>query len=241
MEGPSLRILSDDLQILKNQKIKKVYGNAKFDKELLLKQTIKDVFAFGKRLIIQLDDYALTIHFLMYGSYRINSERPQMNPRLALVTPKYSFFVYNCSIKCFKISDIKNHLPMDIDILSEDWNMPKVIDLIKCHKNETIDDILLDQEIFPGVGNIIKNEALFLSKTSPLKKVSKIQIKKLKEIAQQTRLFSQKFLELRKIFQLKKHLQIYRKKECPICKSTIIRKKTGKRQRWSFFCPICQN
>ncbi len=104
----------------------------------------------------------------------------------------------------------------------------------------TIDDILLDQEIFPGVGNIIKNEALFMSSVLPTRKISSLSAKKLKEIALNTREFSLNFVKWREEYQLKKHLLIYRMKNCPTCGSSVVRKKTGKRDRWSFYCPVCQ-
>ncbi len=39
------------------------------------------------------------------------------------------------------------------------------------HAEEEIGDVLLEQEIFSGVGNIIKNEVLFLAKINPKKSV----------------------------------------------------------------------
>ena len=240
MEGPSIHLLAQELQLLVGQKIKKASGNASFEKKILLDQTINEIYPFGKRLIIQLDSHALVIHFLMYGSYRVDEQRKGMNPRLELITSQHAFALYNCSVKCIKRVNLKKYIPFAFDILWPTWNIVKVINIIKRHRTSTIDDILLDQNIFAGVGNIIKNEALFLSKVRPEKKISQLSLKKLKEIANNTRKFSQRFLELRKIFQLKKNLQIYRKTLCPTCGTKIIRKKTGKLQRWSFYCPKCQ-
>lgn len=240
MEGPSLHLLQQELSPFVNTKIKDIFGNASFDKEPLLNQKIRDIFAFGKRLFIQLDDAALVIHFLMYGSYRIDTSRPEMKPRLAIITAQHSLFLYNCSVKCVQESSIKKYLPLELDILSPAWNVATIVKSMQHHPNETIDDILLDQNIFPGVGNIIKNEVLLLSKTSPYTRIAELTPKQLKSIALHAREFSQHFLQWRKAFELKKNLQIYRKKSCPLCGGPIIRAKTGKRQRWTFYCPNCQ-
>ena len=240
MEGPSIHIVADELQIFVNATINKAYGNAAFEKDPLEHQRIGEIFAFGKQLIIQLDTHALATHFLMYGTYRINTERPAMTPRLALTTSKGSFYFYNCSVKCVEKKDVKSLLSIEWDILSPDWDSKKVIKAIKAHKNATIDDILLDQEIFPGVGNIIKNEVLFLAKTSPFNKVKQLPAKKIAEITMHARQFCQKFLELRKKNELTKNLQIYRKAYCPVCNTKIIRAKTGRWSRWSYVCPQCQ-
>lgn len=240
MEGPSIYALAEDLQPFKNKKIKKIYGNAQFEKDYLVYQTIKDIYSFGKRLIIQLDNVALITHFLMYGSYRIDEPRPDRVPRLAIETNTHKLFFYNCSTKIEKNKNIKKKLPLQFDILSDKWDVKQATKAMKTDPNQTIDDVLLDQEIFPGVGNIIKNEALFMSKILPWAQIKNLSTKQLKEIALNARTFSFHFLKWRKLFQ-KKNLLIYRKKECPVCRANVIRGKTGKRNRWSFWCPVCQH
>lgn len=47
MEGPSIHYLARELQLFVHQKIKKVSGNAQFDKEQLVGQTIQEIYAFG--------------------------------------------------------------------------------------------------------------------------------------------------------------------------------------------------
>ncbi len=244
MEGPSIHLLAQELQVIVHQKVTKLFGNAHFDvdKNELVGQRIHDVYAFGKRLVIQLDDYAIISHFLMYGSYRIDEERKDKLPRLALWTKKHKVYFYNCSSKCVsKKQDMKERVPFEFDILSDQWDVKKVVAKMKRYPKSTIDDILLDQEIFAGVGNIIKNEALFMSKVAPQHTIAKLSDKKLKEIALNARSFSELFLQTISRDQwLKKNMQIYRKITCPTCGSKVIRKKTGTRNRWSFYCPKCQ-
>lgn len=240
MEGPSIHQLASDLQPFTKKKIKKIYGNARFEKENLVGQKIKDIFAIGKRLVIQLETVALVTHFLMYGSFRINEERPDRAPRLAIYTYKDKFYFYSCSVKCIEDAHFKDSVAFEYDILSDWWDIKKVVKAMKKHPNTRIDDVLLNQDIFAGVGNIIKNEALFMSRVLPSKKISTLTDKKLALLAQNAREFSFDFLKWRKLYQLKKNLLIYRKKECPVCKTTVTRGKTGTRNRWSFWCPKCQ-
>ncbi|GMU18949.1 MAG: hypothetical protein AMXMBFR12_01410 [Candidatus Babeliales bacterium] len=239
MEGPSIYLLAQELQPFCDQKVIQAFGNAHFEKEAFIQQTIKEIYGYGKRLIIQTDNYALVIHFLMYGSYRIGEQRTGMMPRIALITKKHTLYLYNCSAKAYIDSNLKKKLAFEYDIMNSQWNIAQVIANMKQHSSERIDDILLNQEIYAGVGNIIKNEALYLSRVLPQKKIKQLSLKKLIEIACNTRLYSQQFLDQRKDFELRKHWTVYHKKECP--KGHLIaRKKTGKRQRWSFFCLICQ-
>lgn len=239
MEGPSIYLLAQELQPFCNQKITQAFGNAHFEKEAFINQTILEIYGCGKRLIIQTQEYALVVHFLMYGSYRIDEQREGMMPRVALITRTHALYLYSCSAKAYIDSDLKKKLTFDFDILNPAWNIAKVVAAAKKHPNDTIDDILLNQEIFAGVGNIIKNETLYLSRIMPTKKVKDISVKKLVQIACNARIYSQQFLEQRKDFELRKHWTVYHKKECPKG-HPILRKKTGKRDRWSFFCRVCQ-
>lgn len=239
MEGPSIYLLALELQPFCNQKIMEAFGNAHFEKEALINQIIKEIYGCGKRLIIQTQNYAIVVHFLMYGSYRIDEQRTGMIPRVALLTGKHELYLYNCSAKAYIEHNLKKKLNFKYDIVNPQWNIAKVIAKAKKYPNDTIDDVLLNQEIFAGVGNIIKNETLYLASVLPTKKVKQISLKKLIEIACNARLYSQQFLEQRKDFELRKHWTVYHKKECPKG-HPVSRKKTGKRDRWSFFCPICQ-
>ena len=145
--------------------------------------------------------------------------------------------MFNCSVKFIEDKNFKKSYDFRSDIMSSEWSNDLALKKIKEFPDDEIGDVLLDQDIFGGVGNIIKNEVLFLTRTNPKKTVESIAIKKRKEIIETSRTFSHQFLEWRRIFQLKKHLVIYRKSICPLCESKIIREKTGKRKRWSFYCP----
>ena len=57
------------------------------------------------------------------------------------------------------------------------------------------------------------------------------------KIADEARVFSFHFLELRREFALRKHLEIYGRRTCPSCKGKVSRKVHGERGRRSFLCP----
>ncbi len=150
MEGPSIYALAELLQPFKNKKIKKIYGNAHFEKDDLAKSIIKDIYSYGKRLVIQLDTAALVTHFLMYGSYRIDDPREDKIPRLAIETSTHRLFFYNCSTKRVPAKNLKRKIPFQYDILSDKWDIKKVVAAMKLQKKATIDDVLLDQEFLPA-------------------------------------------------------------------------------------------
>jgi endonuclease-8 len=248
MEGPSLFLAQEQLVDFKGKKVKIVSGNTKIGKERLLAKDVKDIFAWGKHLCFQFDDCAMRVHFLLFGTFEAvidgnsvtGDYKRVREPRLQLVFSNGEISMFNCSIKIFETTDLKSSYDFAIDIMSHQWNSTKAFESIRKQSDEEIDDILLSQDIFAGVGNIIKNEVLSLVKIHPQAKVASLSDDKIKEIITTTREFSYQFYLWRKEFVLRKNLLIYHKASCPHCGRKIIRERTGKTERWSYYCPYCQ-
>jgi endonuclease-8 len=242
MEGPSVKVITEKLAGFVGKMVTAAAGNARIEKEIFQGKEIKGIFSRGKNLVITFPDFTVKLHFLMYGSYRINEERVGVQPRLALRFDGDEMLnFYNCSVRILNTEQLEELNDEAFDILSENWKPDKVLEYVSKMKEELICDVLLDQKVFAGVGNIIKNEALFMAKLHPLSTVENIAEEKLKEVILSARAFSERFYDVRKRDdKLNTHLQIYRKKQCPVCNEKIIMKRTGKRLRISFCCPSCQ-
>ena len=99
--------------------------------------------------------------------------------------------------------------------MADEWDARAALAKVRTFPRAEIADVLLDQAIFAGVGNIIKNEVLFRTRVSPFARVRDISDRKLKAIVADARTFSFRFLELRRIFALRKNLEVYGKSICP--------------------------
>jgi len=249
MEGPSLFLAAEQLKPFINKKITIVSGNTKIGKERLLNKKVLDIFSWGKHLLFQFDTFALRTHFMLFGSFEaivhkkmVTGDYPRKNRpiRLQLVFDIGEIDLYSCSLRYIESANVVELYDYSTDVMSSSWDSKKAFHTIQQMPENEIADVLLDQNIFSGVGNIIKNEVLFLAKIKPTHLVKDISSIKAKKIIRLVREFSLQFYKWRKRFELKKHYQIYRKGVCPICKSKITRKKTGIRNRLSFFCPKCQ-
>jgi endonuclease-8 len=241
LEGPPLRVIAEELSQLTGEYVAEVSGNSKMQKEQLVGQKVLHVFSWGKNLFLQFPEFSLKVHFLMFGSYRFNEERKDVVPRLLLVFSKDTLNLYNCSVKILSNSDMKKLYDKELDIMSENWNLAKVTGLVSSLSQDFICDVLLDQSVFAGVGNIIKNEALFKSEVHPLSVVEGIPKKKLAGIASEARNFSLEFYQaVKKGDNIRSRLTIYGKKTCPVCGGKVVFRKTGKTKRISYFCPSHQ-
>ena len=119
------------------------------------------------------------------------------------------------------------------------WSAAKAIAKMLDEPKMLVCDALMDQQIFSGVGNIIKNEVLFRTHIHPLSVVGQIPTKKLKELVNETVKYTFEFLEQKKAGTLKKHWQAYSKKDCPRDKVPFHKADTGKSHRRTFYCDKC--
>src|SRR4051794_31175133 len=105
-EGPSIVILKEAVQPFKGKKIVKVKGNSKLDIARLTGKEIIDFKSWGKHFLICVEGFTVRIHFMLFGSYRIN-EVKNSKPRLGLLFKKGELNFYACSVK-FIEEDLNN-------------------------------------------------------------------------------------------------------------------------------------
>jgi endonuclease VIII len=238
-EGPSIVILKEELTPFIGKKVLEVSGNAKIELSRMKNKKVLDVKSWGKHFLISFDSFFIRIHLLMFGRYLVN-DRKEIAPRLHLRFKSGEVNFYSCSVKLIdgKAEDMYD---WERDTMSDTWNPQKAYKSVQLEKNEMICDCLLDQEIFAGVGNIIKNEVLFRARVQPESLIKNIPAKKIKEIVALTPEYCFDFLRWKRKFELKKNYQVHTKKFCPVCNSKLsFKQKMGKRMRRSFYCPNCQ-
>lgn len=249
MEGPSLFLAQKQLRPFRGNVVRKATGNTTaFDPAMLKGLEVRDVFAWGKHLVIQFGDFALRFHFLMFGTFEAEVDRMWVTgdyrrsrmPKLSLEFPNGTFNAFSCSIKIIESRNAKAAYDFGIDIMSRAWDEKRVRKLLRASSGEQIADALLDQDIFAGVGNIIKNEVLAITHVAPTRTVGSLSDAKLRRLVAETRAFSKQFYVWRRKFELLKHLRTHRKRVCRHCGGALSREKTGRRERWSYWCPTDQ-
>jgi endonuclease-8 len=238
-EGPSIVILKEEVNKFTGEKIIVVSGNSKIDKDRLFNQKIIAFRSWGKHFLICFKEFTLRIHFLMFGSYKVDEEKPDRPVRLKLAFKNGEINFYSCSIK-FLEGDLDAIYDWSSDVMNDDWSPRKAKAKLKQHPDMMVCDALLEQEIFAGVGNIIKNEVLYRVKVQPESQLKNLPPSKLSKLIAESRIYSFQFLDWKKKYELKKHWLAHNKKMCPRCNLKFTRKHTGVKNRRSFFCTNCQ-
>jgi endonuclease-8 len=248
MEGPSLVILREELKPFVGKKVVKVRGNTKQPKDLLKGRELEKVETWAKVLFLTFSKSKVgphskkiitKTHFLMFGSYRIDDPKENRVPRLELKFENGTVYFYTCSI-LFDADEYLEKIDREVDVMSPAWSEKHVLQLMKKKKKSFLCDIILDQTIFAGAGNIVKNEVLFNIRRDPMTLLSQVPQKDWPRLAYAVRDYCFHFYQWKKKFELKKHWQVYRQQHCPLCESRLCSENTGKLNRKSFYCPNCQ-
>lgn len=237
-EGPSIVILKEEVQQFKGKKVLEVSGNTKINKDRLLHKKIIDFKSWGKHFLIVFNDVTVRVHFLLFGTYRIN-EQKDSTPRLHLKFSNGELNLYTCSVQ-FIEEDLDKVYDWTADVMSDVWNPNAAKKKLLAQPDMLACDALLDQQIFSGSGNIVKNEVLFRIKVHPETKIGDLPPKKLTELIKETRNYCFDFLEWKKAFVLKQHWLAHRKQICPRDKVRFQIAYPGKTKRKAYFCTVCQ-
>ncbi len=239
-EGPSLVILREETTAFAGKKIVRAEGNSKtVELDSLAGQPVLSLRSWGKHFLIALPNRALRIHFMLFGSYRIN-ERKETPVRLSLQFADGSELnFYGCSVKHID-ANLDASYDWDADIMSPTWDPAKARKMLRAQPDMLVCDALLDQDIFAGVGNIIKNEVLFRIRLHPESTVGALPAPKLRQLVEQARQYSFDFLAWKKAWVLKKNWLAHAKKTCPRCNIPYTKAHLGQTQRRAFYCERCQ-
>lgn len=237
-EGPSIVIAKEQISQFIGRKVITAIGNAKIDIPRLEKKKLLDIKTWGKHLLLCFDGFTIRIHFLLFGTYRIN-ETKEAQLRLSLLFSNGVLNIYTASVKVLE-GNINDYYNWSEDVMNDNWNAQNAYDKLTDTPDKLICDVLLEQEIFSGVGNIIKNEILYRVQVHPESVIGKIPTDKKKEIIVQAKQYSFDFLQWKKANVLKQHWLAHTKKKCLRCDLQIHKKYTGTKNRRSFYCSNCQ-
>ena len=239
-EGPSIVILKEAAAGFAGRKVLRVSGNSTQDLQRMHGRKVLAVRSWGKHFLMQFDGFALRVHFMLFGSYRIN-ERRDATPRLSLGFSKgEELNFYACSVK-FVEGDLDGSYDWKADVMSDDWNPALARRKLKARPATLAADALLDQDVFAGVGNIIKNEVLHRIGVHPESAIGALPPRKLGELTRQAREYSFDFYHWKKAYVLRKHYQVHTRTVCPRDGNRLsYRKHLGRAQRRAFFCEGCQ-
>ncbi|MDY6769419.1 MAG: hypothetical protein SVU88_00435 [Candidatus Nanohaloarchaea archaeon] len=240
MEGPSVHAAADELRVLEGATIDAVDGNADQPLDELGGRTIDRVRAVKKRLFLDCGDVHAVTHFLMYGTYRLD-EAKDSEERLHLACGSHTLNIYHASVKVIGGGDEQLAVydrPQE-DVLSPVFDREQAVTALQ-ERDGVVAAVLLDQDVFGGVGNIVKNEVLWAEGIDPRTTAADLPDPATERLTDRAVRWTRHWYAAKRSG-LQQPFRVYRESTCPDCGSDLERADIGEEhERRTVWCPRCQ-
>lgn len=144
-------------------------------------QTVEQVESRGKWLLMHFSSGAtLATHMLMSGSWHIYRpgerwQKPRSTARIVIENAEYHAIGFNVPVAEMHTGDTlarDRRFPQhENDLLSTEFDAGAALERIFQNADGEIGDVLLNQRVMAGVGNVFKSEACFVAGIHPFAKI----------------------------------------------------------------------
>jgi endonuclease VIII len=228
-------------------------------------RTIESVSALGKHLLIAFSgDLVLRTHMRMNGSWHlyksgIRWQRPARDMRVLVIADGVEAVGFNVPVaELLTARDLARHAQLNAlgpDLLDSSFDPAEAARRMRAQARYAIGDVLLNQRVMAGIGNVFKSEILFLAGIAPFTPVAALSdpdIERLIGISREQ--FAANVMTRSQSLSLalgrrttrsldpNKSLWVYGRagKPCRRCGTPIEARKTGLDARLTYWCPLCQ-
>ena len=227
-------------------------------------RTFESVKARGKHLLMTFSgDLILRTHMRMNGSWHVYPagarwHRPERDMRILIGTAEAVAVGFTIPVAEFLTArELAAHKQLGVlgpDLLGKTFDAAAAIEAIR-QRRDPIADVLLDQRVLAGIGNVFKSEILFLAGVDPFAEASTLSDEQLEEIVTIAReqlranvLSSSRTLSpafgrrTTRSLNPNAKLWVYARggKPCRTCGAPIQSRASGLDARLTFWCPECQ-
>jgi endonuclease VIII len=236
--------------------------------EELVGRTVTEVRAVGKHLLMQFDSddgesllptllppLLLRTHMLMMGSWHVYSrgaawQRPTKQARIVIeagdrLAVGFNIPVLELSAESAQFASGVAHLGPDV--LMPSFGATAVIPRVRrLPADRAIGEVLLDQTVVAGIGNIYRCESLYIERINPWMVQGMLSSAQLVELLETASKLMKQNLEPAKVSRNldagASQTWVYRRanRPCRTCATPILSRAQGPQTRTAYWCPTCQ-
>jgi endonuclease-8 len=229
------------------------------DQTPLRGRTIERVHAIGKHLLIEFSGgLTLRSHLRMNGTWHIYRAgerwmRPRSDMRLAIATEDFVAVGFNVPVA--ELLDERARVRSEElrrlgqDLLGEQFDLAEARERVRAHGGQEIGNVLLNQRVVAGIGNVYKSELLFIRRLNPFRRVDELTNDEVDSLLTTARKLLRHNVEresgrreTRTSMRGEDRLYVYGRagKPCRRCGTAIEMRKQGPDARVTFWCGKCQ-
>ncbi len=246
-EGPQVKLISERLHSqLQGQRLtdcRTTRENLQAFSESVKQVTVERVFCKGKHIFLEFSgDRILQNHLLMRGRWRTITGRLLLLPTemwLALETRHTTVAnIRGQLLRPLDAQGLQRQLDsLGPDVMAGECSPEHMVDAVR-RQAAPVAEVLLDQSVLSGIGNVAKSEALFLAQVHPQSMASQLSLRRVLKLAECIRHVMWESYQAGGRWTHR----VYRRTgmKCYECGSRIAMIRQGKERRSTYFCPICQ-
>jgi endonuclease VIII len=199
----------------------------------------------GKHLIMRFEGgIALHTHMRMHGSWHLYrpGERWRQPERRATAVLTFDDVVAVCFAAPVAELVADARLPvahLGPDILADSFDLDEIIRRARTMGTTTLGELLLDQRVCAGIGNIYKCESLWMHRLDPWQRSAALDDEALRRLYSTSRDLMRRNL-LTPIARQRHAVHARGGRPCPRCGTPIRIQPQGEHARLTYFCPRCQ-
>lgn len=240
---------------------KMIESNVSDFKKILVGRKFVDINRIGKWLMFDLNDYVLLSHLRMEGKFFVKKQNEviEKHEHIIITFEDGTDLRYHDTRKFGRMNLVKKEDLDSVEAIKKQGIEPISENLTKEYLKEQFKDktgpiknLLLDQTIISGLGNIYANEVLFASGINPLKRGCDLTLEECERITKSSKEIILKAIEcggttiksytssLGVTGRFQQFLKVHKKEgePCPSCGRPILRIKINGRS--TYYCDNCQ-
>ncbi len=226
----------------------------------LVGQSLREIGTHGKLLLLHLSGgETILCHAMQYGSWQVGEvgmtlRKDAKYVRLRLVTPFHeAVFYHGPVVELLTLAELalnERLQSLGPDVLAADFDREEAWRRLQALPDEPIGDLVMNQRVMAGIGNIYKSEGLFLARLNPYRPAREVRREEIERYWQGVIPLMWRATEhYGPTLTLPTELQrdglthwVYGRKgkPCLRCGTPIQKIAQGSLGRATYFCPLCQ-
>jgi len=213
-------------------------------------RTVTEVKPVGKHLLIRFDNgLAIHSHMRMQGAWHVYAKgerwrRPAWQAKALLETEEVTAVCFAAPVIELVRDEQTKVGHLGPDILTDGWSLPEVIQRARAMGDRPVGELLLDQRVTAGIGNVYRCEALWHERVNPWQPSGALtdeQLGALFEVAREAMRSNLGGGGPRRFPGYGKEAVHGRGgRPCPRCGARIRARAQGELARLTYWCPSCQ-
>jgi endonuclease-8 len=229
-------------------------------------RTVESVRSSGKHLLMAFSgELTLRTHMRMNGSWHVYRpgepwQRPRREMRIVVSTAPFVAVGFSIPVaEWLRASDLrrsKELTSLGPDLLAEHFDQEEAFRRVRARPTELIMEVLLNQRVLAGIGNVYKSEVLFACAVDPFARVEQLSDQQITTLLATARKFLRAnvteglaamttYLGFRRTTRRddpSARLWVYGRvgEPCRRCGTPILIDKRGNHARLTYWCPRCQ-